>query len=168
MLDFLFQHHIARGIVPVADAFSGGVNTPVYNLKNYGGIAFIIITGAIQDSGISNLCKVQACSDTTPSTTVDMPFYRRSIQPSTSADTWATLVPTLNAATGYNFTLNNAVANAIHIAEVTAEMIEQAAPGYLRCRLSIAETADKTITATVLPILLRPRFSQASPLTALG
>ena len=168
MLDFLFQHHICRGIVPVADAFAGGVSTPVINLKNYDGIAFLIITGAIEDTGISNLCKVQACSDATPSTTVDMPFYRRTLLASTTVDTWATLVPTLVAATGYNFMSNATVANAIHLAEVSAAMVDQAAAGYTRVRLNVAETANKTITATVLPILLRPRFSQALPLTAIG
>lgn len=167
MLDFLFDHHVVQGIVPVADAFAGGVSTDVLNLKNYGGVAFIITTGAIEDAGISNLVTVEACDDVTPSNTVAMPFYRRSLQWSTSNDTWATTEPTLVTAAGYNFTVNNAVANAIHIAEVTAEMVEQAAAGYEYVRLTIAETANKTITAGVLAILCRPRYQQALPLTAI-
>lgn len=162
----LFSGHLVQGIVPVADAFAGGVSTDVVSLKDYGRVRFIIITGAIEDSGVSNLCKVQACDNTTPSNTTDITFYRQSLQWSTTVDTWGALA--LAPSTGYNFTLNNAVANAIHIAEVTADMVEAQAPGYEFVRLNIAETVNKTITACVLIELLDARYPQSVPLTAIA
>lgn len=161
----LFDHHIVQGLVPVADAFAGGVSTDVISLKDYGRVTFVIITGAIEDSGISNVCKVQGCDNTTPSNTTDMTFHRQSLQWSTTVDTWGARA--LNASTGYNFTSNNAVANAVHIAEVTADMVK-AETGYDFVRLNIAETANKTITAAVLVILSEPRYPQAIPATAIA
>lgn len=164
--DFLFDHHIVQGIVPVADAFAGGVSTDVVSLKDYNRVTFIIITGAIEDSGVSNLCKVQACDDVVPSNTTDIPFYRNSLPWSTTVDTWGALA--LAPSTGYNFTLASAVANAVHIATVTSDMVEANAPGKPFVRLNIAETANKTITATVLILLSEPRNGQAVPVTAIA
>jgi hypothetical protein len=165
-VDVLFENHFVQGLVPVADAFAGGVSTDVVSMKNYNRVTFIIITGAIEDSGISNVCKVQACDDVTPSNTTDITFYRNSQQWSTTVDTWGALA--LAASTGYNFTSNNAVANAVHIATVTSDMVESQAPGYEYVRLNIAETANKTITATVLIMLSEPRYGQAVPLTVIA
>lgn len=164
--DFLWGKHIVQGIVPAADRFAGGVQSDVVSLKDYGRVTFLIITGAIEDSGISNLVKVQACDDTTPSNTTDVTFYHRSLQWSTSADTWGAL--TAGASTGYNLTLNNAVANAVHLVTVTSDMVEAEAPGYEFVRLNIAETVNKTITAAVLVILDEARYPQAIPLTAIA
>ena len=164
--DLLFDHHIVQGIVPVADAFAGGVSTDVVSLKDYNRVTFIIITGAIEDSGVSNLCKVQACDNTTPSNTTDIPFYRNSLSWSTTVDTWGALA--LAPSTGYNFTVNAAVANAVHIATVTSDMVEANAAGYPFVRLNIAETVNKTITATVLILLTEPRNPQAIPVTAIA
>lgn len=162
----LIRHcRLNQGLVPVADAFAGGVSTDVVSLKNYKRATFVIITGAIEDANISNLCKVQACDDVTPSNTTDMAFYRQSSQWSTTVDTWGAVA--LAASTGYNFMSNNAVANAIHIAEVTSDMVESAAAGYEYVRLNIAETANKTITACVLVILSEPRFGQDAPVSVI-
>jgi hypothetical protein len=166
-VDFLFDGaHIVQGLVPVADAFAGGVSTDVVSLKDYNRVTFVIVTGAIEDAGVSNVVKVQACDNTTPSTTTDMSFYRNSLQWSTTVDTWGALA--LAPSTGYNFTVNNAVANAVHIATVTGDMVNAAAPGNAYVRLNIAETVNKTITATVLVILSEPRYPQAIPVTAIA
>lgn len=160
----LFDHHIVQGLVPVADAFAGGVSTDVISLADYGRVTFVIITGAIEDAGVSNLCKVQGCSNAAASATTDMTFHRQSLPWSTTVDTWAARAEA--PSTGYNFTLNNAVANAVHIAEVTADMVK-AQTGYDFVRLNIAETVNKTITAAVLVILSEPRYPQAIPVTAI-
>ncbi len=165
--DFLFDvGTIVQGVVPVADAFAGGVSTDVVSLKNHNRVTFIIITGAIEDSGISNLCKVQACSNAAASSTTDITFYRNSQQWSTTVDTWGALA--LAPSTGYNFTSANAVANAVHIATVTADMVEAEAPGYPFVRLNIAETVNKTITGAVLIILSEPRYPQAVPVSVIA
>ena len=164
--DFLWGKHIVQGIVPVADAFSGGVSTDIVSLKDYNRVTWLIITGAIEDSGISNVVTVDACDDTTPTNTTAMAFYHRSLEWTTSADSWGAL--TAAAAAGYNLTDNHAVANAVHLVTVTGDMVQSAAPGYEYARLTIAETADKTITAAVLVILDEARYPQATPLTAIS
>jgi hypothetical protein len=165
-VDVLTEHNFVQGIVPVADAFAGGVSTDVVSMKNYNRVTFIIITGAIEDSGISNVCKVQACDDTTPSNTTDITFYRNSLPWSTTVDTWGALA--LAPSTGYNFMTGTAAANAVHIATVTSDMLEAQAPGYEYVRLNVAETVNKTITATVLIMLSEPRYGQAVPLTVIA
>lgn len=164
--DFLWGKHIVQGIVPVADAFTAGKSTDIVSLKDYNRVTFLIITGAIEDSGVSNVVTVDACDDTTPTTTTAMPFYHRTLEWSTTTDTWEAL--TLAAAAGYNLTLNAAVANAVHIVTVTGDMVNSAAPGFEYVRLTIAETVNKTITATVLVILDEARYPQAVPLTAIS
>lgn len=164
--DFLWGKHVVQGIVPVADAFAGGVSSDVVSLKDYNRVTWLIITGAIEDSGVSNLVTVDACDDATPSNTTAMPFYHRSLEWSTSADSWGDL--TLATASGYNLTDNHAVANAVHIVTVTGDMVNSAAAGYESARLTIAETANKTITAAVLTILDEARYPQSTPLTAIA
>jgi hypothetical protein len=164
--DFLWGKHVVQGIVPLANAFAGGVASDIVSMKDYNRVTWIIITGAIEDAGISNVVTVSACDDATPTNATAMPFYHRSLQWSTSADTWGALA--LAAAAGYNLTVNNAVANAVHLVTVTGPMVEEAAAGYEFVRLNIAETADKTITAAVICILDEARYPQAIPLTAIA
>jgi hypothetical protein len=164
--DFLWGKHIVQGIVPVADGFAGGVSSDIVSLKDYNRVTWIIITGAIEDTGVSNIVTVDACDDAVPTTTVAMPFYHRSLRWSTTVDTWGAL--TLAAAAGYNLTDEHSVANAVHLVTITGPMVEKAAPGYEFARLTIAETANKTITAAVLVVLDEARYPQAIPLTAIS
>lgn len=164
--DFLWGKHIVQGIVPAADRFAGGVSSDIVSLKDYGRVTFLIITGAIEDACVSNVVTVDACDDTTPSNTTAVSFYHRSLEWSTSADTWGAL--TAATSSGYNLTDNHAVANAVHLVTVTSDMVEAEAAGYEFVRLTIAETANKTITAAVLAILDEARYPQATPLTAIA
>jgi hypothetical protein len=164
--DFLWGKHVVQGIVPVADAFAGGVSSDVVSLKDYNRVTWLIITGAIEDTGVSNIVTVDACDDTTPTNTTAMPFYHRTLSWSTTVDTWGAL--TLAAAAGYNLTDNASVANAVHLVTVTGDMVGSAAPGFEYARLTIAETVNKTITAAVLVILDEARYPQAIPLTAIS
>jgi len=161
-----FGAHIVQGIVPAADRFAGGVTTDVVSLANYRRVGMLIITGAIEDTGVSNLVTALACDNTTPSTTVAMGFRHQSLRWSTTVDTWG--AQAVAAAAGYNFTVNHAVANAMHYVEVTAEEVEQAAPGYKYVQFSIAETANKTVTAAVILFGLEPRYPQAVPRTMIS
>jgi hypothetical protein len=52
--------------------------------------------------------------------------------------------------------------------EVTAEDVEAAAAGYAFVRLTIAETANKTITAACFVILSEPRHAGSVPVTAIA
>lgn len=160
----VWTHHALQGLVPVADCFAGGVATDIISLANYNRALFTIITGAIEDANISNIVTVDACDDTTPSNTTAMAFYHRSQQWSATVDTWSAW--TAATSSGYNFTSNNAVANAVHQITFTASEVEAAQAGYEFARVSIAETANKTITATVFVQLFEPRYGVSLPLDA--
>lgn len=164
--DFLSNHHIVAGLYPVADAFAGGVSTDIISLANYRRATFIVMTGAIEDANISNLVTVDACDDTTPTNTTAVAFRSRTILSSTTVDVPGAL--TARAATGYNFASNNAVANVIWVIEVDASDIEAAAAGYKYVRLTIAETANKTITACCLVVLSDPRYPVSTPVSAIA
>jgi len=165
-MDFLADHHVVMGLYPVADAFAGGVSTDVISMKNYRRATFIVMTGAIEDAGISNLVTVEACSNAAAGATTAVAFKSRTQLSSTTVDTWGAL--TDRASTGYNYAVANAVANAVWVAEVTADQLEAAAPGYPFVRLTIAETANKTITACVVCILSEPRYGTGTPVTAIA
>ena len=166
--DFLSDHHIVSGLTPVADAFSGGVNTDVISLENYRRATFIVFCGAYEDTGVSNLVTVEACDDASASNTSTMLFKHRHCASSATVDTWGALT-TVSAVTGYNFTSNNTGSNGIWMVEVTAdEVAADGGNGYQFVRLAIAETADKTITAGVLVILSDPRYPGAVPVSAIA
>lgn len=165
--DFLSNHHVVAGIYPVADAFDSGVQTDVVSLKDYRRATWFIITGAVEDATISNIVTVQACSTAAAAATSKMTFVHRTCLSSTTVDTWGAL--TAAAVTGYNFTDNATVANAIYMVEVTAdEVAADGGNGYQFARLAIAETANKTITAGVICILSDPRYPGDVPQTAIA
>jgi len=161
--DFLHDHHLVPVIVPVADAFAGGVTSDVISMANYGRCTFVVITGAIEDTGISNVVTVNSCDDTTPSTTTAIAFTYRAMQWSTSADTWG--AQTAATSSGYNFASNNTVANTVWLVEVDAEDLSGTDQFV---QLAIAETANKTITAGVIAILSDPRYPQEVPVSAIA
>jgi hypothetical protein len=164
--DFLFDHHIVPAFVPVADAFTTGITTEAVSLKNYRKATLVIITGAIQDTGVSNILTIEACTTAAGGTTDAIPFHWRVQQYSTTVDLWSEL--TLAADTGYNFSDNNTVANAVWMAEVLAADVAAAVDGASFVRAAIAETADKTITAGGIWILSEPRYCGDVPQTAIA
>src|SRR3990167_6285295 len=162
--DFLFDKVLLQCFAPAADRFAGGISSDVFSLQNYRLATFFVLTGAIEDANISNIVTVDACDDTTPTTTVAMAFSRRVHQWSTTDAAWGALASV--AAAGYNFATANAVANAVWMIEVTADEVEAAAAGYEYVRLTIAETANKTITAGAFVILSEPRYPGSIPVQA--
>lgn len=164
--DFLFNHHIVPAFVPVADAFASGIDTEAVSLANYRRATLVVITGAVEDSGVSNLVTIEACTSAAGAGATAMAFQYRAMQYSTSADTWGAL--TAATSSGYNFSDNNAVANAVWMAEVTADEVASALDGASFVQAAIAETADKTITAGGIWILSEPRYCQDIPFTAIA
>lgn len=164
--DFLFDHHIVPAFVPVADAFAGGITTEAVSLANYRRATLIVLTGAIEDSGISNVVTIDACTTAAGGTTAAMAFYWRLMPYTTSVDTWTSLA--LVAATGKNFATASAVANTVWMAEVTADEVAAAVSGGLFVRAAIAETVNKTITAAGLWILSEPRYASGVPVQAIA
>ena len=164
--DLLSNGHVVNLLYPVADAFAGGVDTDVICLRDYGKIAFIISTGAIEDAGISNLITVKACTDAAKTGATAIPFRSRICLSSTSVDAWSDLAA--RAAAGYNFAAAFPVANAIWYIEVDAEEVSAGLAEADFVYLTIAETANKTITASAIAVLQEPRYPQMTPPTAIA
>lgn len=166
--DFLYDHHLVALLYPVGDAFAGGVDTDVISLRDYRRISFVVMTGAIEDSGISNLVTVNACTDAAKAGATAMAFHSRRQLSSTTVDTWGAL--TSRTSSGHNFATasGGAVANNIWFIEVTADEVQAALADADFVYLTIAETANKTITAGAFAILSEPRFPQPTPLTAIA
>lgn len=165
-MDFLFDHHIVPAFVPVADAFASGITTEAVSLSNYRRATLVMPTGAREDTGISNLVTVEACTTAAGGTTAAMAFNWRVQRYSTTVDTWSALTAATSA--GYNFASNNTVANVVWYLEVTAEDLAAAVAGAQFVRAVIAETANKTITACGLWILSEPRYPQSIPIQAIA
>lgn len=166
MNDLLSNHQIVAAFYPVADAFAGGITTDAVSLALYRRATLVVMTGAIEDAGISNLITVEACTTAAGANNTAMAFRSRVSLSSTTVDTWSAL--TARASSGHNFASTNAVANAIWFLEVTADEVAAAVAGGDFVRAVIAETANKTITAGGLWILSEPRHPGATPLTAIA
>lgn len=164
--ELLSNAHLIPAIIPVADAFTGGTSTEAVSLRDYTRASCIIQTGAIEDAAISNVVTVEACTSAAGAGATAMAFRRRVMRYSTTVDTWGALTDVTSA--GYNFASNNAVANACWFIDVTADEVEAALPGATFVRVTIAETANKTITASGLWILTGARYPQAVPATAIA
>jgi hypothetical protein len=164
--DLLSNLHIVAAFYPVADAFSGGITTDAVSLASYKRATLVVMTGAIEDAGISNLVTVEACTSAAGGNNTAMPFRYRACRSSTTVDTWSAL--TAAASTGYNFALNNAVLDTMWYLEVTAAEVAAAYAGAYFVRAVIAETANKTITAGGLWILSEPRFPNSIPVQAIA
>ena len=85
--------HWVKGIDPVADAFSGTVNTDIFEAWGHE-VVFIIYKG-VGATGTSTIT-VDACDDTTPTNTSAVAFRYRTC---TTGDTWGNW--TTVAATGF-------------------------------------------------------------------
>jgi hypothetical protein len=163
--DLLSRMHIVPALIPVADAFAGGVTLEAVSLRDYNRATLIIHTGAREDTGISNIVTVEACSDASGTVATAMAFRSRAQLYSTTVDTWSAL--TARAATGYNFAAAHTAANVVWFLEVTADEVAAAQAGAMFVRALVAETANKTITASGLWILSEPRYPGALPQTAI-
>ena len=67
----------AKGIDPVADAFTGTVDSDVYSMRGYGSILFVVYVG-VGATGTSVLT-VEACDDVTPTNQTAIVFRYREI-----------------------------------------------------------------------------------------
>lgn len=166
--DFLFDHHVVAAFYPVADAFAAGIDTDVVSLRDYRRATLLIFTGAVEDAAISNLVTFNACTDNAKTGATAMAWRRRFCLSSTTVDAWEAL--TAVAAAGYNFADRSdaGVNNAMWAGEVVAEEVSAALAGAAFVYATIAETADKTLTAGGIWILSEPRFPQEVPLTAIA
>jgi hypothetical protein len=166
--DLMSRMHLVAALYPVADAFAGGVDTDVVALRDYSKATLVVMTGAIEDSGISNLVTINACTDNAKTGATAIAFRSRRCLSSTTVDTWGAL--TARTSSGHNFATasGGAVANNIWLCEVDSDEVLAGLAGAAFVYATIAETANKTITACAFWILSEPRYPGALPQTAIA
>ena len=141
-------YHIVNALIPSAEAFTGAVQTVPINLKNFEHVSFVIQcgAGAVGTAAVT----VEACSDTTPTTLVAIPFvYQECI----SGDTFGAIQKA--PATGFT---TAAAANKVYKIDVDADVL--AASGYGYIRVKSVESAVGAISGGILAILVEPRYEQ--------
>lgn len=138
----------AKGLDPVADAFTGTVYSDVVNMKNHNTVTFVIYKG-VGATGTSTIT-VEACDDTTPSNTTAIAFNYRAI---TSGDTQGTLT----AATTSGFTTT---AGSSQLYEVIADASALASSGYGYIRLKAVESVDSAVLGGILIVQSDPKINQ--------
>ena len=166
--DLLMNHHIVAAFYPVADAFMGGIDTDSVCLRDYDQATLVIMTGAIEDAGISNLVTFEASTDAAQAGATAMAWHRRDCLSSTTVDTWGDLTAVTSA--GFNFAnvVATGVANAIWYGTVTAAEVAAAVDGAEWVHATIAETVNKTITACGFWILSKADYGGMTPHTAIA
>jgi len=138
--------HAGIGLAPVADAFSGTVNSDVFSMENYGLITFYVHWG-VGTTG-TTLITVQACDDFTPTTTSAKAFSYKIV---TSPDTQGAL----QAATSSGFT-TTAGSNQIYQIEVEAAALGSDGPCV---RLNCVEQANAALLGGIIAIQSQPRYA---------
>lgn len=152
----LLTTHLAQGIPPVADVFSGsGAYSDIVDASLAEWVEFIVQKG-VGTTGTSTFT-VEACDDTSASNVTAIPFwYMRAA----TADTFGSL--TAATSTGY---LNTAGSN--HIERIAVDTKQVALTGYRYVRLKSAEGTDSPVLAGVLVQLHglrnRPNVGSAVP-----
>jgi hypothetical protein len=141
-------YHVVNALVPAANAFASTVNTAPINLKNFEHVSFVIQcgAGAVGTAAVT----VEACSDTTPTATLAIPFV---YQECVSGDTFGAITKAL--ATGF---VTSAAANKMYKIDVDADVL--AASGYGYIRVKSVESVAGAIAGGILAILVEPRYEQ--------
>jgi hypothetical protein len=139
--------HWIGGLAPIADFMAGTVNTDVFECLGHEPV-FIIYkgVGAVGTSTIT----IDACDDTTPTTTAAIPFRYRA---STTLDTWGAW--TAAAAAGFTTTAGSA-----QLYEIRVDPSDMAAQGYGYVRLHAVEVANDPVVGCVLAGLAGLRYRE--------
>jgi len=150
MSGILDKFHLVKGLNPIADAFSGTVYSDV--VRDLGeGLLFIIYKGVSTGGTDNATVTVQACDDTTPSTTSAVAFYYRAC---TSADTWGVWTPA-TAAAGFSITAGSSQMYMVYVP--SAKLAEV---GYGYGRLKSVEVTDDPVVGCILALVTDPRYSE--------
>lgn len=152
---FTENHHLVKGLDPVADAFAGTVYSDIVNMKNFGHATFIIYKG-VGATGTSTIT-VEASDDASGSNVTAIPFRYRAI---TSGDTAGTLTDATTA--GFATTAGSSQLYAI---EVDAQAMADTGYGYLR--LKAVEVVDSPVLGGIAIVLSEPRYASKSIATAI-
>lgn len=137
--------HAIPVLYPVADAFTGTVNTDVVEVLGEGVLFEITVgVGLVGTSTIT----IDACDDITPTNTTAVAYMYRI---STTPDTWGAWTQ----ATAAGFTTT---AGSNQMYQMYAEGAEFASEGYGYARLSAVEVANDPVLAGVTAYIITPRY----------
>lgn len=137
--------HLAKGLDPVADAFSGTVASDVIDVQGKG--LWGVIYKGVGATGTSTIT-VLACSNNTPSATTAVPFWYRAC---TTTDTWGDWT----AATTAGFT-TTAGSSQLYQIYVDADVI--AATGYKYAEIQAVEVVDSPVLGGILLGVVEPHY----------
>ena len=150
--------HIVNGLAPIADAFAGTVYSDVIDVSEAHGLSFLVWSG-VGATGTSTIT-VEACDDTTPTTTSAVAFKSQRVSNHQSSDVPGAV--TARAAAGFDTTAGS---NQIYLIHVDPQAI--AATGYRYARLKMVEVVDSPVLGGILAILHHLRVQRATPLSAI-
>jgi hypothetical protein len=162
-MDFLFDHHIVNGLVPVADAFATSATTDFVSLADYGRITFVVHTGDATAGTANGAITLVASAAAAGTSTTALAFKYRVCASSTTVDTWGALTDATS--TGFVMTAGD---NYIYTVEVTADSVEAQAAGKKFVALRVTEDTNDPIVASAIAILSEPRYPQAVPVQAIA
>lgn len=139
--------HLVKGLDPVADAYAATVYSDVVDCQGEG-ILFIRYDG-VGATGTSTIT-IEACDDTTPTTTAAVPFIYRTC---TTGDTWGSW--TAATTTGFATT-----AGSSQLYQMYVDGQDLAAQGYGYARLKMVEVVDSAIVGAVLVVVCNLRYGE--------
>ncbi len=139
--------HFAKGIDPVADAFTGTKRSDVYAMRDYESMLFALYMG-VGATGTSTIT-VNSCDDITPTTRTAIAFKSRDI-----LTTDVQGVITARAAAGY---IPAAGSSKIVLVEVAAQDLVD---GDAFVELTLVESVDSPVLGGILAIMGEGRYKE--------
>lgn len=161
--DFLFRNHIINGVVPKADAFATSATTDWVSLANYGRVGFLIHTGNATGGTANGTVTVLASASAAGTSTTALAFKYRACASSTSVDTWGALTDATSS--GFSMTAGD---NYMYWVELDASDVEAAAAGKYFVSLTVTESSNDPIDASISIFLMDARYPQGVPVTAIA
>jgi len=147
--------HIAKGLDPVADAFSGTVYSDIFSMRRHGHITFVIYKG-VGTTGTSTIT-VEACDDVSASNASAVAFKYQAI---TSGDTHGAMIDATTA--GFTTT-----AGSSQLYKIECDASALLASGYGFIRLKAVESANDPVLGGILAIMSEPRDEKAVQATVI-
>lgn len=147
---FTENYHVAFGLNPIADAFSGTVASDIVNAKNFHHTVFLFYWG-VGATGTTTIT-VEACDDVSASNVTAIPFRYRLVTGGLNAgDTHGNI--TSATTTGFETTAGS---HQCVIIEVDNEELGDTGYKYIRCKA--VEATDSPILGGILILQGAPRY----------
>lgn len=137
--------HFAKGLDPVADAFSGTVSSDIIDVQ--GKAFWALIYKGVGTTGTS-VITVDACSNVSAGATTAVAYWYRAC---TGTDVWGDW--TYVAATGFTTTAGSSQLYQVY---VPADIV--AATGYQYARLTATESANDPVLGGILIGVVEPHY----------